>query len=160
MLSLLGGYVNIPVAELPKEKTIEKEVVSFAGVDYVVPVVRNWPGTIIAVNVGGAVVPALLSIYLVFKYRIFLRGLIAMAVVALVVHQMAYPVKGVGIATPTLVPPLVAAAMGLLIGRPIRRPAGVCGRLHGNARRSRPYEPRQDSGPGRTDGFHRRSGHL
>ncbi len=135
VLSLLGGAVNIPVAELPKEKTVQQEVVRFAGVDYVVPVVRSWPGTIIAVNVGGAIVPALLSIYLVFKNRIFLRGLIAVAIVAAVVHQMAYPVKGVGIATPTLVPPLIAAAMGLLIGgdfaAPLAYVAGSMGTLIG-----------------------------
>ncbi len=135
MLSLLGGFVNIPVAELPKEKTLDKEVVRFAGVDYVVPVVRSWPGTVIAVNVGGAVVPALLSIYLVFKYRLFLRGLIATAIVALVVHKLAYPVKGLGIATPTFVPPIVAAGMGLLIGRQFAAPlayvAGCMGTLIG-----------------------------
>jgi uncharacterized membrane protein len=30
-----------------------------------VPVVVDWPGTVIAVNVGGALIPALMSLYLV-----------------------------------------------------------------------------------------------
>jgi hypothetical protein len=34
---------------------------------YVVPVAVDWPGTIIAVNVGGAVIPVLLSLYLMAK---------------------------------------------------------------------------------------------
>jgi len=31
---------------------------------YVVPVVEDWPRTIIAVNVGGAIIPTILSAYL------------------------------------------------------------------------------------------------
>jgi uncharacterized membrane protein len=135
VLSLLGGAVNIPVAELPSEKTTKNEVVRYAGVDYVVPVERTWPGTIIAVNVGGAVIPALLSIYLVIRHRIFVRALIGIAIVALTVHWMAYPVPGVGIATPTIVPPLVAASVGLLLSwrsaAPLAYVAGCMGTLIG-----------------------------
>ena len=54
LLSLLGASINIPVAQLPEEKTVENTFVRYAGVEYVVPAVRHWPGTIIAVNVGGA----------------------------------------------------------------------------------------------------------
>lgn len=116
LLSLLGGAINIPVAQLPEEKTLEKRIVSFAGVDYVVPLVKTWPGTIVAVNVGGAIVPTLLSIYLIVRNRLFVRALIGTAIVALVVHQFAHPVRGVGIATPTLAPPLIAALVALLLG--------------------------------------------
>ena len=55
LLSLLGSAVNIPVAQLPEEKTVENRAVNYGGMSYVVPEVRHWPGTIIAVNVGGAV---------------------------------------------------------------------------------------------------------
>ena len=37
--------------------------VSFFGVHYIIPLVERWPGTVIAVNVGGAVIPTLLSLY-------------------------------------------------------------------------------------------------
>ena len=33
------------------------EVVDFYGMRYVVPLVTSWPGTVLAVNVGGAVIP-------------------------------------------------------------------------------------------------------
>lgn len=135
LLSLLGGAVNIPVAHLPEEKTVENRVVSFAGMQYVIPLVRTWPGTIIAVNVGGAVIPTLLSIYLVVRHRMYVRGPIGTAIVALAVHQIAYAVPGVGIATPTLAPPLIAATVALLLGwrsaAPLAYVAGCMGTLIG-----------------------------
>jgi uncharacterized membrane protein len=117
VLSLLGSYVNIPVAELPAERVLSGQVVSYFGMRYVIPFVQEWPRTIIAVNLGGAVIPALLSIYLVVKNRIYLQSLAAVLVVTLVVHLLAHPVKGVGIAVPTLVPPVVTAAAALLLSR-------------------------------------------
>lgn len=135
LTSLLGGVVNIPVAHLPEEKVVENRVVSFAGVRYVVPLVQMWPGTIIAVNVGGAVIPTLLSMYLVVRHRLFWRGFIATAIVAVIVHMLAYPVPGVGIATPTLAPPLIAATVGVLLGwrsaAPLAYVAGCMGTLIG-----------------------------
>lgn len=38
-------------------------------------------------------------------------------IVAIAVHSLAYPVRGVGIAVPWLVPPLVAAGAALLLSR-------------------------------------------
>lgn len=114
LLSLLGSYINIPVAEMPETRMVQDHVVSFFGVQYVVPVVKEWPRTILAVNLGGAVIPTLLSLYLVVKNRLYIAGLIGVAIVATVVHWLAYPVPGVGIATPTLVPPITAAVVGVL----------------------------------------------
>jgi uncharacterized membrane protein len=135
LLSLLGGAVNIPVAQLPEEKTVENRIVGFAGVEYVVPLVRTWPGTIIAVNVGGAIVPTLLSLFLLVRNHLFVRGIIGTAIVALVVNRVAYPVPGIGIAIPTLIPPLIAATVGLLLGwrsaAPLAYVAGCMGTLIG-----------------------------
>jgi uncharacterized membrane protein len=117
LVTLLGSYVNIPVAELPPEQVLSNQVVSFFGMEYVVPQVQEWPRTIIAVNVGGAVVPTLLSLYLLFKRRLFGPGLLAVAIVAAVVHAMAYPVRGVGISVPVFIPPLVAALAAVLLAR-------------------------------------------
>jgi uncharacterized membrane protein len=117
MATLLGSYVNIPVAELPPEEVLSNRVVSYFGIEYVIPQVQEWPRTIIAVNVGGALVPTLLSLYLLVKKRLYGVGLLAVAVVALVVHSMAQPVRGVGISVPIFVPPLVAAATAMLLAR-------------------------------------------
>jgi uncharacterized membrane protein len=115
MLSLLGSYVNIPVAHLPAERVLSGEAYTFFGMRYVIPKVLESPGTVIAVNLGGAVVPTLLSLYLLVKNRIYLRGAIGVVIVTALVHRVAYPVAGLGIAVPTLGPPLAAAAVAILL---------------------------------------------
>ncbi len=117
LLSLVGSYVNIPLVQLRPERVVSNQVVSFFGMQYVIPMVRSWPGTVLAVNLGGAVVPTVLSLYLLVKNRLYGRGLLGVAVVTVAVHLLAQPVRGVGIAVPTLVPPLVAAGVGLLLSR-------------------------------------------
>jgi uncharacterized membrane protein len=117
LLSLLGSYVNIPVAELPPERVLSNQVVDFFGMRYVVPEVREWPGTVVAVNVGGAVIPTVLSLYLLSKKKLWARGLVGAAAVAAVAYSMAQPVRGVGIVVPIFVPPLVAAAAALILAR-------------------------------------------
>ncbi len=133
--SLLGSYVNVPVAELPGRRVETDKVISYYGVQYVIPRVENWPGTIIAVNIGGAVIPTLLSLWLLVKHRLYLPALLATSVVAVAVHWMAQPVHGVGIVVPTFVPPIVAAATAMAFswGRaaPLAYIAGSVGTLIG-----------------------------
>ena len=73
--------------------------------------------TVIAVNVGGAVIPALLSLYLLFKNRMWWNGAIATAVITVIIHMLAYPVSGVGIAVPMFVPPIATALVAVLTAR-------------------------------------------
>jgi uncharacterized membrane protein len=115
--SLGGSYLNIPVAQLPEQQIISGKLISFYGMNYVVPTVSDWPGTVIAVNVGGAVIPGLLSLYLLVRYRLWLLGGLAIAVVAVVCHLLAQPIPGLGIALPVFVPPLSAAAVALVLSR-------------------------------------------
>ena len=115
LFSLIGSYINIPIVRLPAEEVVSGEIVSFYGAAYIVPVVEDWPGTVLAINLGGAVIPTVLSLYLWLKNRLFWQGLVAVAVVAVCVHLMAHPVRGVGIAEPVFVPPLIASAVALLI---------------------------------------------
>lgn len=115
LASLAGSYLNIPVAQLPERQVVAGQIISFFGMDYVIPTVTDWPGTVIAVNVGGAVIPGLLSLYLMIRNRVWFRGLIAIAVVTGVCHWLARPVPGLGIALPVFVPPLSAAAAALLL---------------------------------------------
>lgn len=117
LLSLLGSYVNIPVAELPGERIVPGHVVPFFGMRHVVPMIPEATSTIVAVNLGGAVVPTLLSLYLFAKHRLWVRGLAGIVVVAVCTHSMASPVPGVGIALPVFVPPLLAAATAVVLAR-------------------------------------------
>jgi len=117
MGSLIGSYINIPVWEFPEREMQSGREVIFFGMHYVVPVVVEWPGTVIAVNVGGAVIPTLLSLYLLIRNDIWTRGLITTAIVAAIVHMLAYPVPGVGIAVPIFVPPVATAIVAVLVAR-------------------------------------------
>ncbi|HZZ73156.1 MAG TPA: DUF1614 domain-containing protein [Pirellulales bacterium] len=114
-LSWLGSYVNIPIMELPPEQVYSNQIIEFQGVQYMVPAVEDWPRTVIAVNLGGAVIPILLSIYLLIENQLFIRAIAGVAFVAIVVHQVAQPVAGVGIAVPTWLPPIVAAVTAMVL---------------------------------------------
>jgi len=116
-VSLMGTYFNIPVYQFSGGNVISGAHIDFFGMRYVIPMVRQWQGTTVAVNVGGAVVPAILSLYLLVKNKFYARALAAIVLVTLVVHRLAYPVKGLGIAEPLFVPPLIAAAAGLIFAR-------------------------------------------
>jgi len=135
LASLVGSYFNIPVAELPGQRVMSGEVIDFFGMRYVVPVVENWPGTLIAVNVGGAVIPVLVSLYLLARHALWIRGVVATAVVALVIHWFADPVRGVGIAVPVFLPALITAVLAVVLAReraaPLAYVAGSLGTLIG-----------------------------
>jgi uncharacterized membrane protein len=117
LLSLLGSYINIPVAQLPSEEIVTGRAITSFGMRYVIPMVQEWPGTIIAINVGGAVLPTLLSLYLIVRNRLYIQSLVGTVGVTVVVHWMAEPVQGVGVAVPIFIPPLVATGMALVFGR-------------------------------------------
>jgi uncharacterized membrane protein len=117
LASLIGSYVNIPIYEFPEQAVRSGQEVVYFGVRYVVPVVEQWPGTILAVNVGGGLIPTALSLYLLAKNDLWTPAIITTAVVTLLVHLLAEPVPGVGIAVPIFVPPVVTALTALLISR-------------------------------------------
>jgi uncharacterized membrane protein len=135
LASLLGGYVNIPIAHFASERVVPQEVIDFFGRRYVVPMVVDWPGMILAVNVGGAVIPFFLSLFLLARNRIWIVGAVATAIVALVVHLLARIVPGVGISVPIVAPPLLSAGLALLLSRdhaaPVAYVSGSLGTLIG-----------------------------
>jgi len=135
LASLVGSYLNIPVARLPEAHVVARAFIDGFGISYLVPQVVDWPGTILAVNVGGALIPALLSIYLVVTNRLFFEAAIATAIVAIVVHRLATPIPGVGIAISWFWPPVLAAIAALVLSRryaaPVAYVAGSLGVLIG-----------------------------
>ena len=116
-LTLLGSYINIPIAHLPAHRTVTAGEISFFGMTYVVPVIRETRGTVLAVNVGGAVIPICLSTYLLLKHRLYLLAAIGTAFVAAVCHFLAHPVPGFGIALPIFVPAIATAIIAIALTR-------------------------------------------
>lgn len=115
LLTLFGGYINIPVYHMREETVHVQEYVDILGFEFVRPAEVDWPGTVIAINLGGAVIPTVLSLYLLAKNGAWLEGLIATAVVSAVCYALARPVPGAGIVIPVFVPPLVACAVSCIV---------------------------------------------
>ncbi len=113
--SLLGSYVNIPIATLGAEPMATEREVTYYGMHYLVPQIVDAPEVILAVNVGGALIPTLLSIYLLSKNRLWGKGLIATVCIAAICHALAQPVRGLGIGLPIFVAPVAAALISAII---------------------------------------------
>ena len=115
LASLLGSGINIPVRKLRTPvRTPDLELLAMA-FRFRLPAAATVRETVLAVNVGGAVIPTLLSLYLVGRAGQPLGYLLATAVVSLVVHRVARPVPGFGISVPLWIPPLTAALSALLL---------------------------------------------
>jgi uncharacterized membrane protein len=125
--SLIGSFFNIPVAELPAQRVMSGQEVEFFGMVYVVPVVERAPSTVIAVNVGGALIPTIVSLFLLVRHGLWLRGAIATLVVAAVCYALSQPVRGVGIAEPVFVPALTGAVIAIILSREYAAPLAYIG---------------------------------
>ncbi|HRD02053.1 MAG TPA: DUF1614 domain-containing protein [Candidatus Saccharicenans sp.] len=116
LLTLIGSGINIPIKKLHSGQVMEQQVVNFYGWKFQVPVAAARETTVLAINVGGAIIPSLISLYLIFRWGgLFWEFVIATAIVTFLVNRVARPVKGLGIATPALFPPLVAALVAFLV---------------------------------------------
>jgi len=117
--SLLGSYVNIPVHRVTSSRPLVRlRYINAFGITYQVPTIEYGArSTLIAVNFGGAVIPALVSIYALVRFPSSIPyALAATAFVAAATKLVSRPVPGVGIVAPSLVPPLNAALAATLLG--------------------------------------------
>ncbi len=135
LLSLLGSYVNIPVAELRGPQTVQYNVYHDRwGTPYIAPQFEQI-GTVLALNVGGAIVPTVLSIYLLSKNQLYIPAIAGIAFVAAVVHSLAEVVPGMGVTVPIFAPPIVSAVVAMLLSRhyaaPLAYISGCLGTLIG-----------------------------
>lgn len=135
LFTLLGSSINIPLTQFPPERVATGRVAHSYGARTVRPEVREIPGTVLAINVGGALIPILISLYLTRKNELLGPAIVAVALVALVTHAMSRPVRGVGITVPIFIPPLIAAVVALLLSwrraAPLAYIAGSIGTLVG-----------------------------
>ncbi len=136
MSSLFGSAINLPLLSLPASAPPPQPVERvFRGL--LRPPERVFTGrTLVAVNVGGCLVPLFFSFFLLRRYPI--PGgpvVLAVAIVSLVSYMASRPVVGLGVAMPMLVAPLTAALTAVLLGGEYRAPlayiAGTLGVLIG-----------------------------
>ncbi len=94
--SFFGSLLNLPLGTTPARP--------------------GGASTLIALNLGGGLVPVLLSIHLLLTQpSIALPVLLALAIVSATTHAVSRPVPGVGIAMPVLLAPIVAAGAAFLL---------------------------------------------
>lgn len=128
--ALLGSAVNLPVARVraqppPMLPDLQHPLPS-----------RFHPTTLIAVNVGGCIIPVCFSGYLMLHAQLPLTETVfAVTVVSLISYKFSRPVAGLGIAMPPLVGPIAAAIVAVLLdarnGAPLAYIGGTLGVLIG-----------------------------
>ena len=86
---------------------------------------------IIALNVGGALIPVCFSLYLILLHSVTARQFIpAIFIVAAISYFFSRPIKGLGIGIPILIAPVTAAFSALIISPEHSAPlAYICGTL-------------------------------
>jgi uncharacterized membrane protein len=114
LASLVGSGVNLPVARLRNQAVRAQRTVTVFGVRYLVPMLTRR-STTIAVNVGGALIPVVVSGYLIAHDRIGWQALAAAVIVGALVYLVARPVPGLGIAVPALLPGIFAGLVAVAL---------------------------------------------
>lgn len=120
IFSIFGSAINIPLKSVyTAGEFVKVRVHSFYGLLYP-ELVREYGTrkTTIAINVGGALVPIIVSIFLFLRFGSALswRLLIGIAFVALICFKLARIVPRVGIVMPAFIPPLASAAVAIPLG--------------------------------------------
>jgi len=133
MMCLLGSIINIPIyrERMPYVEVDELLVLfqRFFGIR--IPTVKE---RIIAINLGGAILPIFLSIYLLSIANIK-ATIMATTITTIFSYILSRPVKGVGIVMPAFIPPIIAAASAIIFAKenaaPVAYISGVLGTLIG-----------------------------
>ena len=132
VVSYLGSTVNIPLWQSVRVVEPGRRIPLPHVIFYVPPRITDQ---VVAINVGGAVIPLLVCLWLLPRAP-FLRTVLATAIVAVVSHLAATIVPGRGVEMPIWIAPASAALLGLLLtfGRgaaPLAYIAGTLGALIG-----------------------------
>jgi len=137
----LGGVINIPVKKIKREQAIDTCRSRLYGLDRFFPrETSSCYYTLIAVNLGGCVIPVFLAVYELFRLLAqgagpLIAALFAIAINVVICYWLARPIPNTGIALPALVPGITAALLALLFmpdfAPPVAFAAGVLGPLIG-----------------------------
>lgn len=145
LLSISTSFINIVIKRYKLEGfyyAIESRYVNYFGIPIPVYVpVLQQKEIVLAINVGGALIPISFSILLLTKLYFlsptyFTYSLSVILVTAVVTYYFSRAIPGAGIAVPSLIPPLTSAILTtLFIGShyifPIAYSGGVLGSLIG-----------------------------
>ena len=115
-LSLLGSAVNLPVIRIKSFPPLQQfPQPAYWGL-LRLPVQPFRGETQVFVNLGGCLIPAVLSLYLFSNNELSLFSvLLGIGIIAAISYLFSRPIQGLGIGMPILVAPISAALVGLSI---------------------------------------------
>jgi len=113
--TLLGSLINLPLFSI--NSSFEKLPQEYRAPPSFFNSMRFFKGrTIIALNVGGALIPVFFSLYLISLHPLNVLHIIpAIFIVSFVSYIYSRPIKGLGIGMPVFIAPVTAALSALLI---------------------------------------------
>ena len=128
--TLMGSAINLPLFSMKAEEPSEETRQIFNGLLFGRPLPFTGK-TIVAVNVGGALIPVSFSGYLIMTNQLPLVQVIpAIAIVAACCRIFSRPIPGLGIGIPVFIAPITAALTALLLAPENSAPmAYICGTL-------------------------------
>jgi len=130
-LSLIGSVVNIPMYSVKVRQRVQMPQSRLFS-DFLYPQ-RSFSyqemKSTIAINLGGAIIPALISVYLIVNNpHLMWQYLVGIVIMTTICYKLARPVPGVGISMPLLIPPIAAALIAFFLpGSPQQAIAYVSG---------------------------------
>ena len=137
----VGGLFNIPITRYERDDEVAAHPLSAYGLNGFWPhLERTRRETVIAVNVGGCIIPTLLALYelshIVDAGNAMVMATVAACAVNIVAcYMLARPIPGIGIVLPGFVPPMIAVLSALVVAPDMAAPvafiAGVTGPLIG-----------------------------
>ncbi|SFQ09719.1 Uncharacterized membrane protein [Nitrosomonas cryotolerans] len=117
LFSLFGSTINLPIARIRSNAPPNQIILpTFWGV-LRIPVQKFHNETQISVNLGGCLIPVVLSIYLFLKSSLTLPPtLLGITTLTILSYYFSRPIPGLGIGMPIFIAPFSAALVGLVFG--------------------------------------------
>ena len=135
-----GSLINLPIKRLHRHRVVEVPAVRMFGVGWgpTRRVQKQRYDLLIAINVGGALIPSAMALFEMLRLATtpaLLAALVCVGINIFVCQRVARPIAGMGIAMPALVPGLVAVGCALILApehaAPVAFASGVLGPLIG-----------------------------
>jgi len=102
LFSLLGSSINIPIIKRKVPVAIKPELSIIPALFG--PHIPTVEKQILAINLGEAIIPLLLCLYL-FTKILLIETIVSTTVIIIVAKLLSRPIRGIGIVLPAFIPP-------------------------------------------------------
>jgi uncharacterized membrane protein len=139
LLMLFGSFVNVPLYRIKRDMIrVDNAALPFAVAGNLFSPPPVWE-TVISLNLGGALIPAAVSVYLLYRATavadmVILQPVaVGIVIVAVIAWMATRSVPGYGLRAPLFIPGLAALLCGLLLTGGTGLSAGVTAFVAGTA---------------------------